>query len=1278
MNPAVDPESSVAVIGLAGRFPGANSPAELARLVQRGEAAFESVDDAALKKAKVGQRTTENPHYVRSVAEATSIEDFDARYFGYAPKEAALIDPQQRKFLECCVEALEDGGVLPGQGANIGVYAGCGASSYLLHQLGGLFVQGEYELNGISLNAALLGNKPDFLSTRPSYLLGLTGPSLNVQSACSTSLAAIVLAWQGIVSGECDAALAGGVSIRLPLGVGYLHEPGGILSPDGVCRPFDASGGGIVPASGWGAVLLKRLDLALRDGNPIRAIVRGANLNNDGNAKLGFTAPSVQGQVEAISTSIALAGVDPARVELVEAHGTGTALGDPLEVEALADVLGRSGAPCTLASVKGNVGHLDAAAGVASFIATVNAVEQRRLPPLAGYRKPNPKLNLPATRFVVLDDVRPWHSSHRIACVNATGIGGTNAHVVLESYDTATSSTKSVVALGTRSGESSGITGPQAFGSNVLLSSAPSKRALEQAIDNLEACRFSADDVGLAEMCWTLQHGRTAFSHRRSVPCWGSTFSASQSDDALAVTGEALTAPRTVFLFPGGGSQHLEMGEHLWKTDPTFRDCIEEADAEFRSLLGVGLVDLIYPARSHGARQAAEEQLAQLPLALGALYCVEVATSRALEAWGIQPDRVIGHSLGDYAAACVCGVFSLADGLRIVVGRAERMARAERGAMLATELSEADARALIASRPGSRLDIAVLNGALDTVVSGPAVEVQQLAEELARTEIQHRLIRVATSGHSALLEPVLDDFQAFLREFRLESPRIEFVSNLDGRLAEPAELTQPEYWTRHLRHPVRFKDGIEVALAMGPSVLIEVGPGTSLSRLVRQHRAFGKSHRLQSTLALDPSVPTTFKPALLGALWVHGLNPDFEILYEGTCPRMISLPTYPFQRQRLWIAAGHDGHPFYEIEDALSESVERNPSTPTERRIVDIWKEHLGVSQVPVSATYTDLGGTSFLAIRLARAIGEALDFRSLLPRHLLAYPSVEALGAFIDAQTAQGARQTRPPGAVRLGRQKQGRPLLFMPHAAGGEVFLYSELAEHLSSVVNVVALSAPHVDAADYPPSVEALAEWHLQEIVELSPTGPYRLLGSSLGGMIAYELGLRLQRAGKQVAYLGLVDAPGPDHLPAPITDDASLYAMVFHQHLGLQVQPADFSARARTEWDQWVASQSGGQLTVNDVRRIVSVFQHNVAATFAYQPEPTPLRLSYFKAATRRPGDPVHPEHAWEHLTSSGFQLATLPGDHISIHFGRRGEQLACTVRQSLKSSLVEKGIVHDAV
>ena len=878
--------TDIAIVGMSGRFPGARTIDEFWRNLRDGVESVRRMSDDELAAAGVPPALLRDPDYVKASAALDDMEMFDAPFFGFNPKEASIMDPQHRLFLECAWEALESAGHPPSTfpGA-IGVFAGCGMQAYMMYNL----VPNRRLMDSTGLFLVRhTGNDKDFLVTRVSYCLDLKGPAINVQTACSTSLVAIHLACQSLLSGECDMALAGGVTIELPHRQGYLYKDGEILSPDGHCRTFDAASQGTVFGSGAGVVTLRRLSDAIADGDHIHAVIRGSAINNDGAGKVGYLAPSVDGQAAAIAEAIAVADVGAETIGYIEAHGTATPVGDPIEITALTQAFRAStdaSGYCAIGSVKSNIGHLDTAAGVAGLIKTVEALKHRQIPPSLHFTAPNPSIDFASSPFFVNASLRDWtrNGTPRRAGISSLGVGGTNAHVVVEEAPAM---------------RPSGPSRPW----QLLMLSAKTTDSLDAATANLADYFVEHSGVALPDAAYTLQAGRTAMRERRAMVCsdLSDAISTLESPAPGRVVTHSAEADRSIsFMFAGGGAQYPGMGADLYRDEPVYRAAVDECLTLLRSSLPVDLKSLLYPADAEKAHAAA--QLERPSIALPALFITQYALAKLWMSWGIAPSSMIGHSMGEYTAAHLAGVFSLRDALALVALRGRLFERVPQGGMLSVPLSADELRPLL----GAELSIAAINAPGLCVASGPTHALDALEKLLAAREVECRRVRISIAAHSAMLEPILKEFGDFFQAVRMSAPKIPFVSNLSGTWITPEEATDASYWVRHLRQTVRFADGVKLLLEDRTRVLLEVGPGRTLATLAKQQPDRVASQPVLSSMRHpdDTVSDLAFVLGVLGEMWAHGVDPDWKGFWGTETRQRIPLPTYAFQRQRHWIDA---------------------------------------------------------------------------------------------------------------------------------------------------------------------------------------------------------------------------------------------------------------------------------------------------------------------------------------------------------------------------------------
>ncbi|NEA98888.1 type I polyketide synthase [Streptomyces sp. SID13726] len=1130
-------ENDIAVIGLAARFPGSETVEEFWENVAAGRESVRPVGEEEFLQAGGDPADLADPSLVRRASVIEGIDLFDAGFFGYSPAEAAIVDPQQRLLLECAYLALESSGYAADQGEGaVGVYAGAGDSRYYASHVYPRFAGQPGSVELVHTTAA---NSLGTLATRVSYELGLTGPSLSLQTACSTGLVAIHTACQDLLNHACDMALAGAVSVNPSAKLGYRHVPGGVFSPDGSCRPFDADAGGTVPGDGVGVVVLKRLADALADGDRIRAVVKGSAVNNDGRRKVGFSAPSTEGQCEAILMAQALAGVDADSIGYLEAHGTGTSLGDPIEVEALTRVFRESSDRrqfCALGSVKSNIGHVGAAAGLAGFIKAVLVLEHRQIPPVAHFRRPNPLIDLAGSPFRVPTGLEEWPagSGPRRAGVSAFGIGGTNAHVVLEEAPD----------------RPVRVDGDPGARWQVLPLSARTPGALPGQCDAL--ARHLSDHPGadLAAVSHTLRTRRPAMAFRAAVV-------AEHGRDAVELLGRPLSdtpsggaerPPRVAFLLPGGGVHYPGMGAELYEECAPYRAVVDRCAGILRPVLGRDLREVLF-----GAGTADSDVPGLLSVVV-----TEYALATVLMERGVRPDALIGHSLGEYTAACLAGVMDLEDMLLLVAERGRLMVTT-RGATVSVALGEAEVRPLLTGG----LSLSVVNSPEACTVGGDEAAVAELERRLTAEEIPHRRLALSVAAHSHLLDPILGDFAEAVRGVTLRPPRLPYVTSTTGTWATDEQATGVRHWVDQLRGTVRFAEGITALWERGEPLLVEVGPGDTLSKLARAclpESAPGTVVTMRHARS-ERSDVQVFTEAL-ARLWTAGVPADLAPLSgarengPGT-----PLPGYAFDRRSHWIdpprlSVAYGGLPSArdttDAPETVAAPVARAlaprphlrtaytaPAGDLEHAVTEQWQEVLGVEPIGVRDNFFDLGGDSMRAVILAGRLRKAgvLDVPGSA---VLAAPTVA--GLLERAGRRGGGRDAFAP-ILPLRTEGDRRPL-FCLHPGGGIGWRYAGLLAHLGERQPVHAVQARGLDGVA-PPAADPkdMVESYLELVREIQPTGPYRLLGWSYGGMVAHAMATALQEAGERVELLALLDSPLLHlHPPSPEVGERQVVALL----------------------------------------------------------------------------------------------------------------------------------------
>lgn len=1064
MTEEYDGAEPIAIVGMAARVPGAEGVDPFWAAMRDGVESISRFDRSELLAAGVEAQALDAPDYVPVAAVIDDADAFDPDFFGLTAREAEVLDPQQRVLLECAWTALEDAGHHPaGTRGQIGVFVGTFMNKYLAANLG----TNPRFMRSPMAPAARIFNDKDFLATRLAYLFDLDGPACTVQTACSTSLVAVHLACQSLLSYESDLALTGGVTVNLPLRAGYPVVDGGLFSADGHCRPFDVAASGTVPGNGAVVLLLRRLADAVEDGDHVYALIRGTAVNNDGRNKAGFTAPSVHGQAKVVAAAQAVAGVDAGSIGYLEAHGTATAVGDPIEVAALTRAF-RAGTDrrgyCALGSVKANVGHLDAAAGAAGLMRAALALRHRQIPPSVNFTAPNPELCLAESPFYVPTRLTPWAPGPqpRRAGVSSFGVGGTNAHAVLE---------EAPARVATTNGR------PW----QVLPLSAQSRAALDRLTERLGAHLAAHPELDLPDVAFTLQDGRRTHEVRRIVV-------AGDSADAAAVLGGAEPGRlhtrtgdrdrRAVFAFPGGGFQHQEMGRDLYRTEPVFRAEVDRCAELLRPRLDVDLRAVLYPSLTGAARRRRSLGRAAGPVAVSALFVTEYALASLWQAWGVRPVGMIGHSLGEYVAACVAGVFDLPDALEITLARGELFAQLPPGRMLTVAAPVEEVEPLL----DERLSVAAVNGPRLTVVAGPDLDIDRFAAELVGRAVECSRINVPVASHSWMVEPYLDVFTRRVKALRPRAPRIPFMSCVTGAWITAEEATDPHYWARHLREPVRFGAGLRTALAEPDRLLLEVGPGEGLTALASTAGLVPMPQAISSMgHPRAPEPELAHLAGALGRLWQAGVEVDWRAVHGQDRPQRVSLPGYPFQRRRYWISPGRAVHTESDEpqEPARTEDIGPDdhlpPRTERERQVAALWSDLLGVDRIGVDVDLFSLGAHSLMITQAAREL-RRLSGRDITARQVLQTPTVAAHAALADGRAVDPAMAAGDDlaadvvldpaiTAAGLPAPWSGPPRTALLTGATGFVgaFLCAELAERTSAQIRCLVRAADPAEGAE-----------------------------------------------------------------------------------------------------------------------------------------------------------------------------------------------------------------------
>jgi acyl transferase domain-containing protein/pimeloyl-ACP methyl ester carboxylesterase len=1111
----------IAVIGMSGRFPGSNNIDEFWKNLIEGKETIKTLSDDELSKYEFNfHDLKENPNFVRKRGVLEDIDKFDAAFFGFTPKEAALTDPQHRVWLETAWDAFENAGIDPFsyEGA-IGVYAGSFINTYMHNNI---LRDREKLENFIRLRSTdsfqlMTGNDGAFLPTKTAYKFNLKGPAINVQTACSTSLVAIIQACQSLFSYESDVCLAGGVCILTPQESGYLYQEGAIPSPDGHCRPFDKEAKGTVFSNGVGIVVLKRLEDALNDGDRIYSVVSGWGLNNDGSKKVSYTAPGKDGQAEAIMMAHKFAEIQPEDIGYIEAHGTGTKLGDPVEISALTKAFNGYGKKqfCGIGSIKSNIGHTDAAAGVASFIKSSLAVYHRQIPPSINFSEPNPYIDFSDSPFYVLTELKEWTEPRPLIIgVSSFGIGGTNSHVVIEEPPRPTLK------------EEPDMVWPQ-----LITVSAKTETALTQRKKDLIHYVSTNQTPNLRELGSTLIFRRNHMPYRSFVAV--STMEQLTTSIDQFSDGKAEDSSSTLtFVFPGQGAQYVNMGKSLYDKLPEFRKVMQECFGQFKAETGMDLEDFVFATEN---LETAEQKLAQTQFTQPALFIIEYALAKVLVDLGIVPNNLIGHSIGEYAAACISGVFDLKTALKVVIKRGELMQSMPTGKMLAVRCSK---EALL-KLSSPLFEIAAENTGAACTISLKHGNLEEVKKLLESNEITSVTLNTSHAFHSEVFDSILDEFARYINQFRLRPPQIPFISCLTGEFITSDEATSGNYWANQLRHTVLFAKGISTICVNEDTFFLEVGPNTHLSSFVRVNKQVRNKARVISTLGKpDPHPDDLYKIVnAFGSLWNNGYSLPFKNIYSYKNAYHATLPSYPFERKRYWVdyfpqdthLEGKPATISLEIEEAKtsSSSSEESSTIPEIRRMLSD-QSGFAYEDIKPEVQFQSFGFDSLFFAQFARNLEKKykvpIAFRQLIGE----LTNIHILADYIEQNTKKGRQGIHPDTIASnadnlLVVQPDGTetPLIlvhgdnannFFPRFFEGERPIYSFL--HLGAD----GFKNPHKDT-------RKMANAYVERLLKIQPQGPYILCGFSYGGILAYEMATILQSRSQEVNKLIIIDTKNP---------------------------------------------------------------------------------------------------------------------------------------------------------
>jgi len=1213
-----DAPSGIAIIGMSCIFPGASTFSRYWHNLYHGLCHISHFSNEELIAAGIPRETLE-ANYVKAKGIIEGADVFAPEFFKMTPMEAKITDPQDRLLLQGAWDVLNQAGYQEEpKGSRVGVFTAKSALAdyfykHVLTQPDLVNQFGDYRLH--------LSTAPDYLSTRISYKLNLTGPSMTLQSACSSSLSATVSACQNLIDDQCDMAIVGAASLTFPFKQGYPYQRGSIMSANGICRPFSDRADGTVPGDGVGLVLLKRAEDAYEDGDPVHAVIRGYGLNNDGARKAGYTAPSSQGQADAILDALHMANFSPETVEYIETHGTGTALGDPIEMVGLHQAFGHvSDAQfCALGAVKANIGHLGAASGMASLIKVALALSQKQIPPLIHFNKPNAEIQMDDSPFYFNTNLHQWtkkpHS--RRAGISCFGVGGTNIHLMLEEAPGRVTPKRRT---------------PPCY--NLILS-ARNKADLEPMKQRLQEYLITFTDTNLADVAYTLQQKRPTYPYRtcltigdrKDIEC------PTRINSATEVLSE--TTPTLVFMFPGQGNQYPFMGKNFYDNYPVFKESYECCRQLYQNIFGEDLSSHLYVDSS---KSLLNQTVYSQPL----LFAIEYSLACLLKSWGVQPSAVIGHSLGEYVAATVGGILQLKDAIYLVGWRGKLMQNLPMGGMLACFAAPDKLRKLLPPD----CEIAAENSPHQCVVSGLTDAIDILAAALAEREIPHRKLSCDKAFHSSAVTSINDAFAIHLLNVPFEAPKIDHISNLNGDYLKVAP--NAEYWVRQAHQPVAFSEGIKTLLRRDNLCFVEVGPGNTLSTLVRQHE---QDRRTLSCIPLmthhlgQPDEIRAFHRGL-GSLWQQGYTVNWKD--SQNIGVSLPLPGYIPLGGKYFIEAGPQTQKVEPVTPPLT-----NESTNETAIITEIWQRYLGYDHIKTDTDFYELGGDSMAAISVIEAINQAIGTK-LYPHHLLQASTIDQLTALLGAED-----NSQPFCLVTLNEGEKGIVPLFLMHAIGGGVQYFKDLATYLPKNQPVYGLQAQGLDGHTDPNiSLTAMAARYLKIIRTVQPQGAYLLGGHSFGGLLAYEIACSLKSIGETVDLLCLMDTPGFDQMPKRLYDDVEILTSMALLFADDQQQIAIDEAELRSlppkeRLETFIDRIDNPYLkfmTHNDLALLLTLFKANSNAMFNYTPSvvTNDLKITFLKAQVRDEITADNPEKGWlRNMGVNRVNLHMVPGTHHTM-------------------------------
>jgi acyl transferase domain-containing protein/surfactin synthase thioesterase subunit len=1227
-------QDKIAVIGMACRYPGAANIHEFWNNLIQGKETIKHFTDEDLAASEPDfDLLKTNPNFIRARGILEDIDKFDAHFFGFTPKEASLTDPQHRVWLETAWEAFEDAGIDPFTAKDaIGIFAGGYVNTYLLNNIlrDPLLLENYIRLRSTESFQLMTGNDIAYLPTKTAYKFNLRGPAINIQTACSTSLVAISQACQSLFSFESDICIAGGVCILVPQETGYLYQEGAIPSPDGHCRPFDAQGNGTVFSNGIGIVLLKRLEDAIRDHDRIYATVNGWAINNDGNKKVSFTAPSVDGQSEVILMAQKFAGISPDAISYIEAHGTATHLGDPIEIAALTKAFSAGTDRkqfCGIGSVKSNIGHTDAAAGVASFIKACLSIYHKTIPPTLHYSAPNPHINFSDTPFFVQDKLTKWDSEKPLIIgVSSFGIGGTNAHLILEE-----------TLQDDRSIKTQAHDSPQ-----LLVLSAKTESALKERKKQLREHLKQNPDQRLTDLAFTLNLGRSHMSHRSYVVA-SSTEDILNENSRFSDSGAVEFSNKVCFVFPGQGAQYIGMGKQLYHSSGIFKQHLDDCFQLYKTITGESLEDIVFTTEDI---TVAEEKLAQTQYTQSAIFIIEYSLAKLYGSYGIEPSCMIGHSIGEYTAACLAGVFDLPDALKIVTKRGQLMQAMPHGKMMAVRTSCEK----LAEINHGFFELAADNALNMCTISYGDSREELIKDLLSSQGIAYIPIHTSHAFHSEAFDPILLEFEQFMDQFTLQHPSIPFISCLTGNFITNEQACSGAYWAQQLRKTVRFNKGISSISWDSETLFLEVGPNMHLSPFIRQNPDVRNKKAIVCSLAKpDPEIDEHEKIVMsLGALWSNGLSLDFNYLTTvNQDAQKISLPSYPWERVRCWV----DYIPKSKVSQIVSDQTVNKLLIPEEdspvsrsdkvnREIKKILIELSGfsLSELDEEIKFSDFGFDSLFLAHFARKLEQKYNTKILFKELAHDYSSVKKLTNHIISQSVEDVfipADKELKNLVFLCKEGNKTPLVLVH--GGNSVNFLPKYFNRERPILNYFDLGSDGEKITIR--SFEEMAELYIEQLIEAVPKGPYIFCGFSFGGLLAFKMAEVLQkRSPNQVSCIIMFDTKTPQ----------AKYPSKFEKLIYINKNKIQFLVNAlkwRLKRNKLYFIYLFFNITLPVKYRNKYILSIYDKFTAHYIPTKVDIDLLAFRSIENLT---IDPHLGWDPLVKS-IEIIPIEGDHVSILF-----------------------------